>query len=328
MLQQIIQPNKLPLSIKIFDINHLSSRLNFPLAAIQRIIETKESQVAVFTVKIPKKGGSVKERKFFNPSPVYKALLKRINAQILDKAVLAPGVCGGIKGKTINDMVDKHCAKEAIYKIDLENFYPNITEDRIFKLFITLKTTPTVAAFFANLVTFDGILPQGFPTSTMIANIVASKLDWEHLNICRKAKLFRTRWIDDIAFSGRIRDLEQAVPAINTAVKHNGFKLNKDKCHLIRRSDKNAPSIIGLTVHKHKPYIPEKLIETIETVLIAAKENIKTAKYIYKTEFPTKSKTDLELSIRGKIKYIARFNKIDGERLLAQFQEVDWQRAE
>ena len=135
-------------------------------------------------------------------------------------------------------MVKVHCAKEATFKIDLKDFFPNIKSYRIYSLFLRFSCSKEIAKLLAEIVTFNGLLPQGFPTSPMIANLVANKLDIEQLSTCEKYSITRTRWIDDIVFSGRIKSLELTIPKLIYAISINHFNLNMDKEKFYRRKNK------------------------------------------------------------------------------------------
>lgn len=229
-------------------------------------------------------------------------------------------MCGGVVGKSLIDMVQVHCGKEAVYTIDLKDFYPSISSRRIFIFFLNSKCSPEIADILTKLVTYDDQLPQGFPTSTMLANLVAYKMDIEQLSICKKFSIIRTRWIDDIVFSGRIKILELAAPKCDCAVKHNGFKLNESKRNFsIRR---NTPKVVGLSVNKHKPYIPEGVVGKIKEILITAKiHGPQVAQSINEVDI---GKKDFKAHILGKINYIANYNRSDGIELEQLFKEINW----
>lgn len=294
-----------PFKLSLFKPAHLCLRIDFPLDAIYKILENKDKKVEKFIITKTKENGEIKKRPIFSPNKEYKTLLRRINTNILNKYPLLPGVCGAVIGKSLMDMVKVHCNKEAVYQIDLKDFFPNIKHRTIFNLFLRLDCSKEIAKLLADLVTFQDFLPQGFPTSPMMANIIASKLDIEQLNICRKDNISRTRWIDDIAFSGRTASLESTIPKLITAIKKNHFIINADKELFSRRRD--IPEIVGLTINKNHPYIPKRIIEKIEEYIQIAKEHgLSELSKMYPEEF---KKKDILLSLIGKIKHIEIFDK-------------------
>lgn len=71
-----------------------------------------------------------------------------------------------------------------------------------------------------------------------------------------------TRWIDDIVFSGTIKDVKRATSTLIGLIKHSGFVINKRKTLFILR--KLKPVIVGLDVKRNKPHIPELQILEVE----------------------------------------------------------------
>ena len=79
------------------------------------------------------------------------------------------------------------------------------------------------------LCTYKSRLPQGAPTSPMLSNIIASKMDEMMLEYCKKRGIIYTRYADDLTFSA---DSDVKVPPIEDIYKIvylNGFKVNRMK---------------------------------------------------------------------------------------------------
>ncbi len=314
-------PDVKDFKLNIYSPKHLAFRLKFPIKDMERIVYNKNSKVETYTIKQWKKDGRLKKRSVNNPSNDYKRLLRIINKSLFNNIIFPPGVCGGIKGKTLRDMVDVHCGKESVYVIDLQDFYPNISSIRITGLLKKMGCSQEIAEFLTSLVTFEDKLPQGFPTSTMLANLIAFKMDIEQLAISEKSDLLRTRWIDDIVFSGRIKDLEKATHKIDTSVKYNNFIFNRNKTNFSRRND--SPIATGLGLDKHKPYVPAGIIEKLEDVLQFTKEyGADKAKECFE-EYSVKK--DFRASLAGQIRFISEYNPLDGVELKALFNSISWQ---
>lgn len=302
--------NKLtPINLNLYKPEYLAYRLNFPLDSILKISINQTHKVSRFS--IPKRSDPSQHREIVAPSRDYKILLKRINKNLLQTAKLPQGICGGIINKKLFDMVKPHCGKESVYVVDLKDFYPSITKGRILKMFLSSGCNSEIATLLAELVTFENKLPQGFPTSTMLSNIIAIKLDFDHLNICRKFDLKRTRWIDDIVFSGRIKNLQKARYFIDKSINKNGFTLNIEKRKFERRNQ--LPLAVGLTLNKRNPYVPNKIVEHIECIINFAFENgVSATSEIFSEEFRG---NNLLKSLEGKIHFIEEFNPEDSVRL-------------
>jgi hypothetical protein len=154
----------------------------------------------------------------------------------------------------------------------------------------------------------------------MISNIAAYKMDVDHGNICQNFKLTRTRWIDDIVFSGRMKDLQKAKYYIDKSIQKNGFIINTRKMKLRRRDQ--IPQAVGLNLNKHNPYVPQKIIDHIKFVIIfTSKYGTAITSEVFSEEFKGK---DLQKSLVGKIKFVSEFNLADAKYLNDLMRSVNW----
>jgi len=305
--------------LNIRTLEHLRLRINFPLQKLEYFAKEKEKYVKQLPL-VQFKNGKRKERTVYNPSPTYKKLLRNINRNLLATAPLPIGVLGGVVGKSIDDMAKIHCGKECTFSIDMKDFFPSIKSGRIFNLFISAGCTHKISEVLTNLVTLNGSLPQGYPTSPMLANLVAVELDSQHLQISEQFNLSRTRWIDDIVFSGRTKDIKSAIKSIIGAVKNNGFKTSHKKTDFSHRSEN--PIVLGLIVSKDKPQIPIAVISKVKDILLECKENgIEAVQANYDLD-PFGRRKNLSHSLRGRIRRIEQYNKIAGSELWDIFHEV------
>lgn len=311
-------------SLKNFNFNiksvkHLSLNLRIDYDLLTYYGNNKKKYVKEIVLK-QHRYGKIKERIVFNPSDKYKKILRYLNKKILQKYDLPKGVLGAVVGKSIDDMASFHTKKEAVFSLDLKNFFPNITSGRIFNLFLKTGCTHEVSGVLTDLVTFEGALPQGYPTSPMLANIVASDLDLEHLRLCIKHKLARTRWIDDIVISGRTKDLIPNIRLILGTVKKNGFKTSHRKTNFKHRSEQ--PHVLGLNVSKDKPRVPNVLIIKVMDILLDCLNNgPDLVQELYDMDNFGKRK-NLSTSLKGKIDFIERYNPVDAKELRKVYRKI------
>ena len=114
-------------------------------------------------------------------------------------------ITGFVPGRSILDNARPHVGKHVVLSVDLKNFFPSIAPRQVkeaFGLFgpeeVKLITTSKLR------------LPQGAPTSPMIANWVCVEGDSLLVEYCNEHKLTYTRYADDLTFSA-IRDIPQDV---------------------------------------------------------------------------------------------------------------------
>lgn len=107
------------------------------------------------------------------------------------------------------DYVKQHLSnKYYTYTMDISNFYPSITDDKINKFFKNdMKCCKKVAQILSKLTTVEAnendkaSLPQGFCFSPVLSWLVCRKQFNKIYNYCKQNNIIFTNWIDDVAFS-------------------------------------------------------------------------------------------------------------------------------
>jgi len=215
-------------------------------------------------LKRPLPGEPVRYRIIAVPSPWLMSTQRWINQNILmhvapHKAsrAFAPG-CNLIKA------TEDHCAARWLIKIDLRNFFETVTESQVYRVFHEVGYQPLVAFELARICTrqgqvqskrwhrrfrtkasrysqipeyrtaLQGHLPQGAPTSPMLANLVARSLDIALSTIAAKHGFVYTRYADDLAFSTEIETIDRLnvralISVVYNAIAANGFTPNRAK---------------------------------------------------------------------------------------------------
>lgn len=309
-----------PLRLNLKSDKHLSLMLKLPIEEIKYFTIHKNNNYRELILR-QNKNGKIKERVLYNPFPKYKKVLRAINSRLLRISNLPEGVLGGVIGKCIADMAKVHWHQEAILLMDLRNFFPSIKSGRVFKLFTDAGCSSDIAGTLTDIVTLNGSIPQGFPTSPMLANLIAFDLDVQHIAQSMKYNLNRTRWIDDIVFSGRSKDLSKASKPLLGAVTAHGFKLNNAKTEYQIRSDK--PVITGLSISSKLPHVPIYIIDKVHDILNdCVCSGIESVQAAYECD-AFGHKKDLQSSLKGRILYISRYNPADGKELMDIFQSIN-----
>lgn len=142
------------------------------------------------------------------------------------------------KGIFLNAQI--HRNKKYILHVDLKDFFSSIHFGRVSGFFYKnhiFELNRSMSYFFADLLCYKGILPQGAPTSPIIANLIGEKLDTNLLNLCKKYHFNYTRYADDLTFSTNDvlivkNKLNFFISELDGAVANNGFKINWEKFHI------------------------------------------------------------------------------------------------
>jgi len=201
------------------------------------------------------KDGTIKKRIIRPSLKELKAIQGNIKDKILVPIPLPDCVHGGVKGRSNITNAKPHQGNKFQFTTDLQEFYPNISSQRVYDTFIKLKISPHFAHWLTKLTTWKFELPQGTPTSTHIANLVFLETDLQLLELCQKHEITYTRYVDDLTFSSQ-KDFRPLLKDILNIVTSNGFKLS------YRKTKYNGnQTVTGINVYLNKIDAPEKIIE-------------------------------------------------------------------
>ncbi len=270
-----------------------------------------------------------------------KAKLKRVQWRILD-GILGhvpphPAAHGFVAGRSIRTNAQPHVGQRVILKLDLENFYPSVSINRVVAIFRSLgycreaaiwlgrlTTTSLPAAMHrhgesnADLAPYLGRrLPQGAPTSPALANLSAFSLDLRLAGLARSFGANYTRYADDLTFSGDerfLRSLAVFIPLVDQIVRSERFSLNKKKRKVIRNNQRQT--VTGVVVNAH-PNVTRDQYDTLKAILTNC---IRRG--------PSTQNHDRHESyfahLQGRIAHVIQLNPARGERLRRLFEQIDW----
>lgn len=245
-------------NVVINTVNHIAEILEIPVGHLIYILYKRTTENYV-EFEIDKKMGGV--RKIHAPQGSVKIIQTRIKT-ILDFFYRPKAAAHGfIKGKSIKSNAKKHTGKKYVLNIDLSNFFETITFARVYGVF---KARPfnfghDAASILAQACTYNGVLPQGAPTSPTLSNIIAASLDKKLVTLARKFKIQYTRYADDITFSFNQKPPEDLVRVIdggssceisdllNEIIESCGFKVNTKKTRLQPKTQRQE--VTGLVVN-------------------------------------------------------------------------------
>jgi retron-type reverse transcriptase len=216
--------------------------------------------------EIPKRSGG--KRLISSPKPKMRQAQSWINLNILNQ--LKPSIyCYAFRPNTsIVDNAKQHMNKKVVIKLDIKDFFPSITFNRVRGYFEFLGYNPGVSTVLALLctdaprvrVTIKGrsqivavgarSLPQGACTSPAIANLTASRLD---ARLAGLIKTFNgdwsyTRYADDLTFSTSNPEPEigKLIAAVNHISNDEKFVIKSEKTRIMRAPRRQ--SVTGLLV--------------------------------------------------------------------------------
>lgn len=141
-------------------------------------------------------------------------------------------------GKSILTNAAVHRNRRYVFNIDLKDFFPSITGQRIRGFLINDRNfafDASVATTIAHIACRDGKLPQGSPCSPVISNMIAGILDVHLSKLAGAHGCSYTRYADDLTFSTNKEDFPAAIAFRDDANEHS-WKVGAELSRLILRS--------------------------------------------------------------------------------------------
>lgn len=176
------------------------------------------------------------------------------------------------RGESIVSHAKAHAGKRWVYVVDIKDFFPSITRNRLYGMMRArpFQASKHVARYLANLVTHEGALPQGAPTSPLLANLICRRLDDRLFRWARERGYQYTRYADDLAFStNRTEFPEQDRERIVKIIEEEGFVVHPEKRKLMPWYGRQF--VTGLVVNE-KPNVPRAYVRSLRALLF----NVKT----------------------------------------------------
>ncbi len=240
-----------------------------------------------------------KWRHIDNPTDALKSLQSRIYHAILQTLPFDEQVLGGIKGRSTRDNAAVHVDAPTLVTIDIKSCFPNINDRAIYDVFRnTLLYSGEIADLMTKLTTFQHRLPQGAPTSSVLANLVLLPLHREIAKIASVYGLDWTMYVDDIAFSGQ--HAREAIEPTVAALKRMGHSVRAAKVTVMTAGEQQK--LTGIIVNR-KISAGRELICTIRDSILEL-ANRQNAVFDYEIA-----------SLNGKISYVTSVNRAQGASL-------------
>ncbi len=229
----------------IYDTHQLSMLLFGPsekqfLQVIRRLPDL------YYTVDIPKRNGGT--RQLSVPDALLKGIQKRICQEILAYLPISEHATAYRKGSTLYRNAAPHVGKRYLLKMDIIDFFGNITFEQIMRTVFHSGNYPRrIGTILTYLCCYHDVLPQGAPTSPMLSNLVMKAFDDALGHYCRQRGVCYTRYCDDLTFSGD-ESLYPIYQRARTMLEDMGFSVNRRKTHFITNASRQC--VTGLVVNE------------------------------------------------------------------------------
>lgn len=271
------------------------------------------------------------------PKSKLKRVQWRILEQILSRVPCHPAAHGFLAGRSIVTNAQPHVGQRVLLKLDLEQFYPSVSFNRVVAIFRSLGYSREAAIWLGRLTTTtlpadllrDGHpdlapylgrrLPQGSPTSPALANLSAFPLDLRLAGLARSFGAQYSRYADDLTFSGDekfLRSLAVFIPLAQKIIRSERFRVNKTKRKVIRNNQRQV--VTGVVVNS-RPNLSRREYDRLKAILTnCVRRGPSTQNHDRHENFAA--------HLLGKIAHVAQLNPARAAKLRALFLQIDWNR--
>lgn len=184
-----------------------------------------------------------------------------------------------------------HCGAKSLLKLDIKDFFDNISQELVEDAFISvLKYPPDVAKALAIICCLNGRVVQGALTSSYLACLCLHDVEGKVVERLSKKNLKYTRYVDDITVSSTRENtsFDFAFGLIESMLDSKDLPLNLSKTKLQRMSTESL-TVHGLRVSFGEPRLPTNEVSRIRASvknieILASEANYRTS-HSYRHDF-------------------------------------------
>ena len=224
------------------------------------------------------------------PHPVLLRTQRWIHNNILRETHVHEASYAYNKGSKIVELAQVHCRCRWMVKLDVTNFFESILEPDVYKVFRRIGYQPLMAFELARICTrlrnegnpvklhrspykistysqtCVGHLPQGAPTSPILANLAMLKLDEDLTQLSKSLDVKYTRYADDLAFSTRSKtftreDAHSLIHGVYEIMRKHSLWPNRTKTRILTPRARKV--VLGLLVDQKRPHLTREFKDRV-----------------------------------------------------------------
>lgn len=302
--------NNLPV---IFDTKHLALLVGISPNQLTKMVFAYYS--FYLESSIPKKSGGV--RVLHIPALELKYIQRWILDNILKNMHVSQSAMGFCDNRSIVDNAKLHLNQECIINMDIKDFFPSVSFEKIFRIFAYYGYTKEISYILAKLCIYENQLPQGSPASPCLSNIACLKLDARLSALASKYNAHYSRYADDITFSGN-RGIKKLEHIATTILNDEGFKVNEKKTRIAyqyQRQEVTGLIVNGQMVKVDKRY-KKKLHQEIYYCIKFGVQN-----HMRRTNC---EKAFYKEHLYGKAYFVSMIEPEEGKKIFDLLEKIQW----
>ncbi len=174
-------------------------------------------------------------------------------------------------GARVRDNARVHAGSRLLVTIDIEQCFPSISDKLVFDAIKGLVVATDVAELLTRLTTANHHLPQGAPTSPVLANMVMLRAFEEISQRASRIGVRVSSWLDDFAFSGtRARE---AIGFAYDAFGKLGLRISRKKTYILR-GDRVAQELTGIVLNRGTSLGRKRMREFRRAIFVATAKDV------------------------------------------------------
>jgi len=277
----------------LFTLGHLAHEADVPHSYLRAIVSRSPLIVPYRVFKLKKRsvGHGRRFRYICVPQPLLLRVQRWVHRQILRHTHPHEASSAYHPGAQIAASASVHCRCRWLLKLDITNFFESILEPSVYAVFRGLGYQPLMAFELARICTrlrvtgnptrqieYEeyviksysesgiGHLPQGAPTSPLLANLAARQLDDDLATLGSSFGLRYTRYADDLAFSTRSMEFSRTeahdfIDQCYAILERNGFWPNRAKTNVVPPRARKV--VLGMLVDGLVPRLPRAFKDSL-----------------------------------------------------------------
>ena len=340
----------------VLTIQHFAHLCDVSIELLQNVIFRKEDCYRVFRVKkrSTSKSGAAPPRRYRTicvPEPGLMRAQRWIAQNILNCIEPHAASFAFFPKRSLVGAANRHLGARWMVKLDVRRFFESIREEKVYWVFRSLGYGALLSFQFARICTrlpnyqksntapirghtsvglpyrryHPGHLPQGAPTSPMLANLVVRSLDERLAEIADDRGWTYTRYADDLAFSRRDASSRQEAMRLAKRAEHEltAFRLVSNRQKLAITAPGGRKILLGVLIDRDRPRLTRAFRNNIETHIYAL-TNPKIGSAAHRTKRGFASTIGMRRHVAGLIAFARMVDRGYAARLFSQFNKIDW----
>lgn len=207
-------------------------------------------------VRIPKLDGTFRE--IHPPDAALRTIQRALLKSLYCRLHIPKHLHGGVPKRSTVTHAEVHVGKSMVATLDVRSFFPSTTTEMIMPVLQAAGFRDAALIDAVSLVTLEDSLPQGAPTSTVLANLSAMVFDCDIIDLSRRFELDYTRYVDDLAISGDI-DFRFLKGPITTAIEKAGYGIASEKVFFRDSSERQVVTgwVVNEKLRPTREYLQE-----------------------------------------------------------------------